>query len=124
MCRHPATPVEVRLCFAWVYTCIFPSCCCTNANMGYLGPKLELLCSITIRSHVRDERGWAPRHSPGTTQSSCPSSSCRQHLGTLGLRGQLPLGVPKLLDWQRKGLWELFLKFETFGPFPSPGAQL
>lgn len=121
MCRHPATPVEVGLCFAWAYTCIFPSCCCTNANMGNLGPKLELLCSITIRSHVRDEGGWAPWHSPGATQSSCPSSSCRQHLG---LMEQFPLGVPQLLDWQRRGLGELFLKLETFGPFPSPGAQL
>lgn len=85
MRRHPTAPVEVGLCFAWAYTCIFPLCCCTNANMGKLGPKLELLCSITIRSHVRDAGGWAPWHSTVTTQ--CPSPSCRQHLGTSGCMG-------------------------------------
>lgn len=64
------------------------------------------------------------RHSPGTTWSSCLSPSSKQHLGTPGLMGQLPLGVPELPDWQRRGLGKLFLKLKTFGPFSSSGAQL
>lgn len=53
-----------------------------------------------------------------------PAPAAGSTLGPLASWGNFPLGFPKLLDWQRRALGELFPKLQTFGPFPSPGAQL
>lgn len=109
----------------WACNSISSSCHRTIANTGNLGPKLEPLRSITIKSHVRDGAAWAPRHSSGTIQYPCPSPS--QPPGTPGLmvHGAIPPLCPQAagLAGDRPG-GAIFKALDSFGPFPLPGAQV